>query len=665
MLKNRVLIAASFVLLATTAVLAQSVGTVRGVVRAPNGEALPGVLVQVTGDIVRGERATTTGANAEYLLGGLPPGTVTVIATLDGFDVETVEGVTVSISGTTTVNLVLRPEASSEAITVTSERPILDVTSNIIGTSFPEEFIDPLPTNRNYQDYAGMAKGMSSQGRNSTYAEFQYSAYGSGMASNSWSVDGLNTSLHENSNVWWWVNPDTIAEMQVLGVGAPAEYGGMTGAAINVVTKSGTNHLKGRLNYFGQYDATTAEGTKVEGLSGEETGFYRDSFQNYTLALGGPFKQDKLWYFASLEYKEDALGEPGQIREFIQADTWERYNLKLDWSLNSSNTLTLAGQYEDYDWSQNGDPFRDLDAQTHEFGNKPGWRVGWQSIFSDKTFFELNYGSWENYDRVASVTGSIEPPLVDYSQSPVVTTGGATYPYDYPPNMDRANAKLSYFVDDLAGSHEFKFGVEYTDASIQTASIYPGASGKYYYKFGPNYYLYTRQPHYYGSDSTSLGAFVDDSWSIGERLTLNVGVRYDKDNGDIPAFPVLLEHFGGEGKGVTTGEFNPAYNDVVDWENISPRIGLAYQVGEGRKQGVLRASYGKYIESNNTAMWNGPHPDRPAAHFGFSANRPVLDLAHGHGRRLRSTGSEHGATRDGPVLARLRAAAQRHCHPRR
>ena len=625
MSKVRFLVAVSFLLLAATPALAQNVGTVRGVVRDTNGDALPGVLVEVTGDIVRGERATTTGATGEYLVTALPPGTVTVTGTLEGFADETVEDVRISISATSTVNLVLHLVAAEDTITVTSERPIVDVTSNVISTNLPEEFIDPLPTNRNFQDYAGFAKGMSNMGRDQTYAEYRYSAYGGGMAANSWNVDGLNASLHENSNVWWWINPDTIAEIQVLGVGAPAEYGGMSGAAINVVTKSGTNDLNGRLNYFGQYAGTTAEGPKAAGLGGEETGFYRDSFQNYTLALGGPFQRDKLWYYVSLEYKEDALGEPGQVRELIRPDKWERYNLKLDWSLTESNTLTFSGQYEDYDWQQTADPFTDEDATSHEFGKKPGWKLGWQSVVTDRTFFEVSVGAFENYDRVASVTGSIAAPVIDYTAPVPTTVGGVKYPYDYPPEMTRASAKLTHFADDLGGSHEFKFGVQFTDASIQTAAIYPGASGKYYYLYNfygaPYYFIYARRPHYYGSDATGLGIFADDSWSVGDRLTLNLGVRYDQDNGDIPPFPELLQHFGGENQGVKTGNVHPAYRDVVDWETISPRVGLAYQVGEGSKQGVLRVSYGKYFESNNTAMWNGPHPNRPEAKFGFSANR--------------------------------------------
>ena len=343
MSKVGLLVSACLLLLITAApALAQNVGTVRGEVRDANGDPLPGVLIEVDGPVVRGDRSTTTGVNGEFLVTALPPGAISVTGRLDGFEDETVEDVRISISQTSSVHMVLQLAATSEEITVTSERPILDVTSNVISTHFTEDFIDDLPTKRSFQDYAGMAKGVTMQGRDQTYGDWRYIAYGSSPVANAWNMDGLNSSMHDYGGVWWWINPDTISEIQVLGVAAPAEYGGMSGAAINVVTKSGTNEFDGRLNYYGQFDSMTAEGPTSPGLSGDETGFYRDKFNNYTLSLGGAFSPDKLWYFLSLEYKEDALGEPGSIREFVRPDLWERSALKLDWTFNPSNTLSWA-----------------------------------------------------------------------------------------------------------------------------------------------------------------------------------------------------------------------------------------------------------------------------------------------------------------------------------
>ena len=211
MSKMQPLVSVSLLLLFVAApALAQNVGTVRGEVRDANGDALPGVLIEVDGPLVRGDRSTTTGVNGEFLVTALLPGTVSVTGTLDGFEDETVEDVRISISQTSTVHMVLQLAATSEEITVTSERPILDVTSNVISTHLTEDFIDDLPTKRSFQDYAAMAKGVTLQGRDQTYGDWRYSVYGSGGVSNSWNMDGLNSSLHDYGGVWFWINPDTI-----------------------------------------------------------------------------------------------------------------------------------------------------------------------------------------------------------------------------------------------------------------------------------------------------------------------------------------------------------------------------------------------------------------------------------------------------------------------
>jgi hypothetical protein len=141
-------------LAAAMQVYSQNVGTVRGTVTSVEGEPLPGVLVQVTGEIVRDERISTSGAGGVWLIPGLPPGTVT--ATLEGLETETVGGVRVSISGVAAVNLTMRPDSVEEAITVTSEAPLLDVTTSSLSVSFSEDLIDAKPsTTRQFQEPRG------------------------------------------------------------------------------------------------------------------------------------------------------------------------------------------------------------------------------------------------------------------------------------------------------------------------------------------------------------------------------------------------------------------------------------------------------------------------------------------------------------------------------
>lgn len=616
-------------LLVSAAAYAQNVGSVRGTVRSADGEPLPGVLVQATGDIVRGERTSMSGVNGDWLIPGLPPGLVTLTATLEGMETETVEGVRVSISGVAVVDFSMRVAGVEEAITVTSEAPILDVTSSSASSSFQAELIDAKPTTqRNFQELALMAPGVSANGQVGSVGVYSgfVSAYGRDEGSVAWNVDGLDISFPDTGNIWGaWADPDTIAEVQVLGVGAPAEYGNMTGAAVNVVTKSGTNTFQGRAAYTGEFDGLTSAGPQVEDAAGVERGFVRETYNSWTLSAGGPLRKDKLYFFAAVGLKEDLMLEPGATPSIdIPVSTFDHYNLKLDWSLNPSHTLTGAFQFEDYarSYGNSSRVITNPAAVGTEYVVVPYTRLGYQGILGSNTILELNWNDIHNKNRNVSATGSLEAPFIDFNTSPQTMSGGKTYPYMYPVWWNRGHAKVTHFAEDLAGSHEFKFGFQYSSSGEKAAAVYPGFSGKYYYKYGANYYVYSRKEHYYGADTEALGFYVDDSWRVNDRLTLNLGIRTDSDGGEIPPYPLLESYLCDElNCGVKTGEFSPRYPDVVDYSSVDPRLGLAYRIGDGDRQAVLRVSAGRYHEMNVVSNWQQPHPDRPVARFGYSPNR--------------------------------------------
>ena len=170
-----------------------------------------------------------------------------------------------------------------------------------MGTNFEAEFIEDLPTTRNFWDMMAVAPGVVQQQTNEAW---KLSAFGSSTASNSWSIDGQNNTLNESGQAFWWPNPDTVEEVQVLAIGAPAQYGNMSGAAMNVVTKSGTNALQGSAKIWYQSDSLTNDDVPSDaaGLPGfADVGFRRDQFVDLSLTLGGPIKKDKAWFFVAYE----------------------------------------------------------------------------------------------------------------------------------------------------------------------------------------------------------------------------------------------------------------------------------------------------------------------------------------------------------------------------
>src|SRR5579872_1676709 len=141
-------LAAWMLLIAPAVVFAQTTGTIEGTITDQSGGTLPGVTVEATSPNLQGTRTATTGADGRFRFASLPPGNYKVTATLSGF--ATVQkNAAVQLDATATVNMQMRP-ATGEAITVTAEAPLIDVTSSTTGTNYTANEIQKLPVQRNY-----------------------------------------------------------------------------------------------------------------------------------------------------------------------------------------------------------------------------------------------------------------------------------------------------------------------------------------------------------------------------------------------------------------------------------------------------------------------------------------------------------------------------------
>lgn len=584
---------------------AQTTGSVRGEVSRAGEGPLAGAAVVLTGEPIRGaERRAETGPSGDFFFNGLPTGAYSVRAELTGFTPQVLNEVRVRINTTTSVTLFLTPlEEITDELTVTSEAPLINLTGSEVGSNYSSDFIEDLPTKRNFWDLVSASPGMSQ----TTEGSDRQVAFGSNVQSNSWHVDGLDTSAPETGSAWWYINPDTIAEIQVLGIGAPAEFGNMLGAAFNVVTKSGTNDFKGAFNAYFQDDALTGENITL--ADSEHPHFTRTEFHDLTLTAGGPLRQDRAWFFAGVERLRDAIAQPGVDPAFAPLNRADRYDVKVDVRITDGNQLALKGHYEEWGIPESGSAFIAPSASGFESGTNPAWGLNFTSVLTNKDLFEFHYAGWWGDDLWRSQTGSTEPPFVDFSPpggGPPVYSGGVPYPFDYVTYINQADVKLSHFADDfIKGSHDFRFGVQYSNGSAET-DISAGFGGGYYYRYEyypgyPYYYKYTFTPFRYGAKQDSIAGFADDSWKVTDRLTLNLGVRYDHQQGRIPSYPRLDED------GRETAEKLPGISGVIDWNTISPRLGFAYVATEDQKT-VVRGSAGIYRDGNVSGNWDYPPP---------------------------------------------------------
>ncbi len=596
-------------------VAAQTTGAIRGDVRDQDGGALPGVTITATSETRGTSRTTVTGENGRYSLSGLPVGSYRVEAMLEGFSPQAVPGIRVRIGATASLDFSLLLASVEETITITGA-PIVDVTSSSVGASYTSEFIEDLPTDRNFYDMLAVAPGVSQEAEGSA----SFSVFGSSIASNSWSVDGQDATNQDTGNAWWYINADVIEEIQVLAVGAPAQYGNMSGAAFNVVTKSGTNELKGSASLYLQDGGWTGENARLNDLP-----YTRDEFRNFTFTLGGPLNRDKIWFFAAYENARDAASEVGEDPAFPDTFPSDRYDLKINAALNDRHLLEAKLHYEDYRWAL-GDPFETPDAQGSEFGTNPAWSLHLQSVLNDDSLLEVRYAGYDGKDNWLSRTRSTEDPFIDYSPpdgGPARFSGSLWYPYIWELSRDQVDVTLSHHADELIqGDHDFKFGISYGQGSGDTITA-GGVNGVYYYRYEysfeyygatysyPYYYRVTARPYHYGAEAESISAYIDDSWQVTSNLTLNLGLRYDQNTADIPDYPILNPDWSEAGGTI------PGFNDAVEWSHLSPRLGFAYKIGE---KGVLRGFYGKFYDANVTGNWYAPPPDAPSYLYEFSSS---------------------------------------------
>jgi hypothetical protein len=607
------------------------IGNIRGTVTDETGAVLPGATVTIRSEaIIGGTREQVTNELGVYRFISIPIGTYDVEAALSGFETKRIEAVRVTLNATATVDIPLKLSAVTETVTVTGESPIVDVTNAGIQSGFQEEMIDELPTQRNMADLIQVLPGMSVDVGDGNTA--RTIAYGSNRQSSSWNVDGIDVTAPETGAAWLTVNPDNIEELQVMGVGAPAEYGNHTGAVMNVVTKKGSNTVSGGANYYFQTPGLTATNIIKPTPSGDETGFVRDVFRDFTARIGGPISKDNVWFYGSFQYAQSASKEPG-VDESVVQPTDEGYNfdIRITSRLNEKNELTGFFHYSDGDGFSAANPFDAQSALPKAHDYNPGWGVNLTSTISTNTILELKYAGWWAYEDWLSTTGSLEEPFYDFTPPGGQTTysggigayQGNTWVYNTWRNQ--FNAKVTHYTDDFLGAqHDFKFGVQFSRGVAFTPGTGIGPTGSYMYHYSPYYYRVTQDPYQYGGVADDLGFFLDDSIKIGDRLTINAGIRYDHNKGYVPEYDRLTigdnTDFVKAGYFVKTGETVPGRDDISNWNLISPRIGFAFQPDkEGRS--VIRGSFGVYYDHNVIGNWDAPAPDVPTKFYSVGTSR--------------------------------------------
>ena len=194
----RPLLAIVFLFVSCVPLWSQTTGRIRGQVTDSNGSALPGAVVNAVNEASGAARSTVSNENGTYIFAGMSIATYKITATMPGFKTKRHDRIRVSINGSATANFQLTSDSIAEEMVVAGETPILDVSSASVGTNFTAEFMEDMPTRRNFWDMIAMTPGVSqtNEGTSATLA------FGSDQTSNAWHVDGLDVTGTETGNAW-------------------------------------------------------------------------------------------------------------------------------------------------------------------------------------------------------------------------------------------------------------------------------------------------------------------------------------------------------------------------------------------------------------------------------------------------------------------------------
>lgn len=604
-------------------------GSIRGVVNDPEEKPIPGATVTITSPaLIGGSKITITNEDGTFRFPSLPVGTYTVAVTLEGFQTMQVSKIDVRLNATATVPVTMKMTGKAEEVTVVGE-PLIDVTQSGLSTNYSNEILQETPTQRNSFNILQVAPGVSPGLGDSNNINFI--AFGSNPQSNSWNIDGVEMSWPEGGTTLDYEAPDAIEEIQVMGVGAPAEYGNHLGAVFNVVTKKGSNNFHGGANYYFQNngltgnnvtlppcsDPTLVRGSACADLStGGDPNFHRNAYHDFSATLGGPIKRDRIWLFFSVQTWLDNLTTPGNHPQEAKPFPTEAYtyDFKVSGLLGKKNEWN--GFYHPEGFKSGGEGLDPNTVPTAFHGGREfdhSWGGGMTSTVSEKLLVEAHYAGWSQHEFGHGLQPNTLDPFIDYTPAGVGTnpvyTGGVTYPYEYLTSRHQVNGKISYFADKfLKSQHEFRFGVQWSRGLADTLTA-AGANGFYTYNYYGNQYRVYQEPYRYGGITHDLGIFMDDTVTVNSRLTLNLGMRFDHNSGDIPSYqnlavgtPSITE----AGNFINIPGSSPSVH-MMTWNKISPRLGFVWQMKDEGKS-VLNGSFGVYYDHNVSGNWDFPSP---------------------------------------------------------
>ena len=592
--------------------LAQSNGSIAGLVTDSTGGVLPGVTVEATSPaLIEGVRTGVTNSNGRYAIVELRPGSYAVTFTLAGFSTLVREGIELTSGFAAPVNAELAVGTVEETITVTGVSPVVDVQNVRTQRVLSQDTMNTLPTGKTYEAYASLIPGIvmrttnqdvgGNRGENPT----SLGIHGSRDGDMQVQLDGMRFNSMEGTGGGgargFFVNYASTQETN-LELGNMSAESEVSGLRVNIIPKEGGNSYSG-LFVTSYTNGDLQNDNFSQELQDRGLPFVNsvDKIYDVNGSFGGPILEDKLWFYtahrwwgaenfaAGAFHNKDPLGFVF-IPDLDRPATFSRVNrsnnLRLTWQASEKNKLNLF--YDNQRFCQCnlavGTTITPEAAYRRPYFPDYTIQTTWTSALTNKLLLEAGatavYFDWHL---------ELQPETSPDTISVFDVAAGKLFRAPNRRSPENANLQMNqkFSLSYVTGSHSFKTGVTLMEGTLDKSNIRAG---------DVNYVLFNSSPigltQFTTPDSQSsrlrmdLGLYAQDQWTI-KNLTLNLGVRFDYLNAHIPAQNFQAGQFIG-------ARSFAAIDNVPNWKDISPRLGVAYDLsGDGRT--ALKASLGRYV----------------------------------------------------------------------
>jgi hypothetical protein len=598
-----------------------------GIVKDTTGAVLPGVTVEASSPaLIEGLRTAVTDEKGQYKIVDLRPGTYTVTFALPGFSTLKRDAIELAANFTAPLNVELEVGGVAETVTVTGETPLVDTQTATSQQVLPLQLVDTVPMGgRNIQSIGAVLTGITqslpdvggAQGMQQTYM----ATHGADPRDNSVQVDSMSLNgIEGDGAIQQYFNPMMFSEMSYQTGAISAETSG-GGVRLNMIPKDGGNTFRGDLffsitNSSFQANSLTSDLVK-RGLKSADS---MDSMHDVNVAVGGPIKVNRLWFFSSFRnwgvnqtVANSFLNldptfktfKPDFSRQVIDNNLINSGILRLTWQatskLKASAYLDRIFKFRGHERTQATGPWTE-----EAFGvrNPKIYYTAQIKLTASLTNRLLVDGGWSTNNETYT-TWELQPSTRS-GMNPIPRTDiilGNTW--SAPPNSYFLHVpirrtwvtSLSY----VTGSHALKAGMQWgygfnrSQRRFMQQGPDPGFSvdlvQRYRNGVPDSVQVYNDPVHGQENLNADVGIYLQDSWTL-NRLTITPGIRFEHFNTSISLESV------GAGRFVPARTF-PSVQNLPNWNDIAPRFGIAYDLF-GNAKTALRASVGKYVQAFST-----------------------------------------------------------------